>query len=1384
MGAVNSIFIFTGYLGKHPVFSSQTHLRMTPFWRRSFRPLLAVIVLSVIGLPICLVAGQQSDDIRIIRSDLQSFVFEYNPEHKPPTTIRGVEQEFTSFDFERSTITSVDEKSGEPDLRYRSLTLGFPSEVGNVVQIVEGDYEEIPGVIVAPVPSFRVSDGMIEVREYRSDPASYSLNNLLPQEPVALSSIGQVRSMLIGSVRISPIQYNPASRTVRKYSRMVIEVVFGHPRQGMTRSLDDQLLKGVPANYDVARNWQIPRDRSLAKRVGPSVLSLGFWYRIPVTGEGVYILDAAYLQSAGLDITEIDPRTIKIYGNGGAEVPELLTAPRPEDLVETAIYVQGQEDAVFNNNDFIIFFGKSTRGWSYNPTTKLFDHSIHHYAETNYYWLTYGGLVNGKRMQQQASLSDPATVVPDHFTGLVLVDEDTVNLLGSGKDWYGPTINANSSMTYANILPGLIASSSRTYRYSFIFRSRGFAPTLIAKEGSTILSQIILPSIPLSDEFTYARERTTTVVSSAPVTGGNSLVSFTYNTSDIAGSGWLNWLEIQFPRNFAAAGNYLRFRSPDTSGVVEYRLTGFTASPFILDVTAPADAKIITGATGSYTFRASAVSGALSEYCAVAPGAYKVPGAMQFVPNQNLRGITDGYDFIIITSKEFKSSADRLAAFREQPAHGDLRTIVVDVEHIYNEFGGGLTDVAAIRDFLKYAYDNWSRPPTFALFFGQGSYDYKSRLGFRSNYVPTWESAESLYDLTSYASDDFFVRFSASSAAPFLASGRLNPRTVAEGDLLVDKLMGYEENSARDPWKLRILIVGDDSWTSDGDDGSIHSVQAESLAENTVSPEMEKRKIFIAEYPTVITAQGRRKPGAYEDIIDEINRGVLIVNFTGHGNPTVWTHESVFSVQTSIPQLTNADRLAIFFQATCNFSQFDDPNRYTGSELLLNKPDGGAIASVSATRKVFAVENFNLNVDIYERMFLADQFGRAYLERPATALYRAKFEDSNSVNDQKFFFMGDPAMQLQYPEGYASIDSVNSEPVDSVNGVPRSDADPIQIMALQKVTVEGTLRDSLNVPESAFGGSITLVVNDATRDISIAGFPPGAVTPFMYSATGSTIFRGSNSVSQGRFSATFIVPKDISYADSTTRGRLVAYYSNAETDGVAYTGKVFVGGTDTTGSPDEIGPAISLFLNSRSFRSGDLVSDDPVLIADFVDSSGINTSLSGIGHRIETWVNGSALGIDITDFYTSALDDYQRGTVQYQLRDLPYGRNTLRVRAWDAFNNASTSETFFDVTSGDKLTISDIMNYPNPFSRETAFTFRQNQIVPLNISIKIYTLAGRLIQTLDASSPGEPFIQVPWDGRDRDGDVPANGVYLYKVIVSTVDGRYTSEALGKLSVLK
>ncbi len=527
-------------------------------------------------------------------------------------------------------------------------------------------------------------------------------------------------------------------------------------------------------------------------------------------------------------------------------------------------------------------------------------------------------------------------------------------------------------------------------------------------------------------------------------------------------------------------------------------------------------------------------------------------------------------------------------------------------------------------------------------------------------------------------------------------------------------------------------------------------------------------------------AQGRRKPSANAAIIDGINRGTLLVNFAGHGNQKVWAHEWVFEVGTSVPQLQNADRLTLFFLGTCNFSVYDDPKVYTGSELLMNRVEGGAVAVVAANRKVYAGDNAALNQGTFRFLFTRDAYDRLAIERPATALFQYKMTGGNSVNDQKYGFMGDPTMFLQYPRAYASIDSINAAPVDSLGGAPRTQ--PIQLRSLSKVTVRGTIRDDAMRIDPGFNGTMTLQINDVSRQQTIVDFYPGY--NWSYTATGGMVYRGESSVANGRFTASFVVPKDIAYADTSGRGRLVGYVAGSSADGAAYTGNIYIGGTDSLARTDSRGPEVSIYLGSKNFRPGDIVDERPMMYVDLMDSSGINTSTTSIGHRIEAWVNSSTQSRDLTENFSGALDDFRRGTAAVQLGPLATGRNTVRVRAWDSYNNSAQTETYFEVASSSQLTIADLFNYPNPFKNETSFTFRHNQTGTVHAKVKVYTLAGRTVRTLETTSDGGSFVRIPWDGRDEDGDPMANGVYLYKVIVRTEDGKFTSEALGKLSIVR
>ena len=1323
--------------------------------------------------------GVPTPDIRVLNSTPSVLVLEYTPRYTSIDTVVVDGRTCIRFNIGEGKGSASPDDHGIPDLVRRVAGIAFPTPGAASVRVLAADHEERKGVDLLPVPQIRYRDGMPEMSVYAEDREAYARSGFAPAAIAEAGMPAQVRSLLIGPVTFAPIQYDPVARTVRLYSRIVVEVTFA---PGIAQAIDEadvRLLGSGIVNASMLSS--MPRaTRTLAKTMlTSSVLASGDWYRLAVTEEGIYKLDAASLTAMGITVASLDPRTIRIYGNGGYELSENPGDARPSDLVENAIYVEGEADGQLGSSDFILFYGRSPRGWTYAPARRTWDHYLNHYTETNYYWLTFGG-ARGKRMADQPSSAMTPSVVVEKFTDMVAIEEEKVNKLNSGKAWYGQSISGPSgSFTHVTPLPGLVANDVINYRYTLVAHDETY-PRFTVREGTTVLGSHALPSSSEAS-YQYAHAATFEASASSSLSGTSSQFSVSFQSSSAASEAWIDWVEILYPRMLWGVNNALRFRSPDATGIAEYMLQQFTSKPMVFNVSDPANVRLISGVAGSYTFRDTLWAGRVTEYWATSVGAWKSIASAQKVANQDLRGYAGGADFIILTSEEFKSVADRIKTFREQPANGGLKSIVVDVANVYNEFGGGLPDISAIRDYLKYAYDTWTVKPTFVLFLGGASYDYKNILGSKSSYVPTWQSIESRNEISSYATDDFFSRFT-QGAPPSMVFGRISARTVREANVVVDKTIRYRAEGADDGWKMRILYVGDDSWTSEGEDGTMHSDDAETLSSPAYTPdEFEKKKIYIAEYPTVFTAQGRRKPGAAQDIIDQVNQGVLIVNYSGHGNPKVWAHEMIFEVNTSIPPMVNANRLALFILATCNFSQFDDPRNYTGSELLLNKTDGGAIGVVSASRKVYASSNRDLNLGTYRRMFLRDAYGRVVVDRPATALFLYKVTGGGEpVNDAKYLYMGDPTTQLAYPRGYARVDSINGEPVDSVGGAPRSN--PIVLKAMSRVAVSGTIRNAGNRIDSTFNGVVQLHVNDVSREQLIVNFVPGR--NWAYTSTGGTIYRGENSVNAGRFRATFMVPKDISYADTTGRGRLVAYFSGAGSDGAGFTGMVRVGGTDTSAINDGTGPSMQIYLNSRAFRPGDVVTEAPTLLVDLRDSSGVNTSTAGIGHRIEAWVNGATQSKDLTENYTSTLDDFRAGTVEYPLTGLASGKNTIRIRAWDSQNNSSVAETFFEVASSGNLSINDVFNYPNPFAGETQFTFRQNLSDPLDVDVKIYTIAGRLIQSLHTITAGEPMVRVPWDGRDRDGDTLANGVYLYKLVVRTTDGRFSSEALGKLTVLR
>lgn len=1315
--------------------------------------------------------SSQYPDVTILESNDRSITLELRPlyDQRAKISVDGKRTEFEIPQF-RYSIPAASGRAGTEDIRVRIIPLALPSYQGNTVTVTASDFETITSYELAPIPALESIDRLGDAK-LRYTQEFVSQQEFFPRSTAQLSEIGMVKGILSANLVVAPYQYQASTKTLKRYSRIVVRVDYGPKEIKADLSSGTDWAETSLLNFPVVKQWGAVTRLKRTAAVN-ALLSTGTWIKMEVTEEGMYRIGASYLRAAGIEPANLTSITdVKIFGADGRNIAENVASPRPADLPQVAVeYVDKNGNTKFDADDYILFYGNPPNGWSYDPSAKRFSNYVNPYTFSTYYFLSVGSTAPIRTMKNVA-LTAAASGSVDQTMGKIFFNEEKFNFLYSGQQWFSPPMNANESRVISNKLTGRIPGTSVTYRFSLYSRSNALSQFNIEESGIPLTSAFIsyMSEHDLGSSVgTYAvwsGELQTTVIPS--LTDDRSNLKLTYSVSSSIASGFIDWVNIFYRQKLAAVSDLLMFAAPDTSGTVQFAVSGFsTNSVHVYEVSDANNVRKIVQfpdqLMGSFTMKDTLKSGIINRYWAGTEAKFLSPKSFTKIQNSNLHGM-NGAEFIIITHNDFKSEANRLKAHKESlPASKRLSTAVVDVDTIYTEFGIGMADPSAIRDFIRHGVNNWTIPPKYILFFGDANFDFRSILQSGRSFVPTYQSYESNDKINSLSNEDFFAYLDPNAPTKVsISHGRLTPRTLDEASILVDKIIAYESAVQKGSWKSLVTIVADDTWTPEDPNEEEHTIQAEELASVYTPKHFEVRRIYLEEFQTVFTSSGRRKPDARKAMLDQVNNGTLILNFTGHGNPKVWAHESILTLDDVRNQFTNQDKLTFIVAATCDWGRFEEANESSSAEDVMINKKGGAIGVLSATRAVWSHSNAETNRHFYSKLFS----GKTMM-RLGDACLLTKNILGDVENKQKYFLMGDPTLRLAMPEGVVSIDSIRT-------AVSAADT----LRALDKITVKATVRDTGNAMDAAFTGTALLTVYDAdkTRTIpSIAGFN--------YDENGAIIYKGEASVTNGVLSATFIVPKDIAYENKN--GRISIYVSNSERDGKGYTRNFVVGGSSLTPQKDSVGPNIAIYLDNERFRAGDVVTENPTLIVSLIDSSGINSSTNSIGHRLEAWIDGSAKSVDLTEYYKGKTDSYQEGAAEFPLSNLSEGNHTLKVRAWDVHNNSTTEESYFTVASSGALSIQQLYNFPNPVTTRTAFTFQHNQLSPIDVTLKIYTVAGRLIHTIERSAIQERFVRIDWDRRDSDGDEAGNGIYFYKVIARTIDGKFTSEAIGKMAIIR
>ncbi len=1310
-------------------------------------------------------------DFKIISSDYNSVTIDYTPNYIDTSIIVINNQNYFRFNIYPGSSVSADSNWGMPNVPVRSFNVGVPNEFGNTIQVLNTFSKEINGRIV-PIPFYKKVKDYSEA-EYKLNPKYNDYRS--PQDIVQFGEFGIARGIPVQKIIVNPVNFNPRSNKITLFTKIIFKVSFSKNQKVTSGKLDD-LMKGSVINLNIAKHWIESAKRLNKITLTNSVLATGTWVRFEAPEDGIYKIDKNTLQSFGLDPSQIDPRTIKIYNNGGYVLPELVSASAPNDLIENAITVVGQDDGKFDDGDYILFYGRGTNFWYYDSTSQKIIRAKNPYSKVNYYWITYGGNA-GKRIENEQSSTQQSGFIQNNTQAFKYLDDDKINILKSGRDFVGDAFNESlNSRTYINKLENLVPSSTVNYKIRFINTDLGSVLLNVQENNSTIFNSYISGRsyYTWSDYAAgYATEFLTHY--NGNLSNNRSALKITFNTQGANSQGYLDYYEIQYQANLKPVNDRLVFFSIDTSAVIEYDLSGFSNSNIkVYDVTDFSNVKLITNplvlSGGEFRFRKFQNTNSLSKFVAVGADSFLTPINPEQIENSNLHGIDPGAKLIIVTNKLFHDQAVNYKNYRENQSPNKMSAVVVDIDKIFNEFSCGMTDVSGLRNFIKYAYDNWTIKPEYVLLFGDGTYDYKNIEGFNNNYVITYQTAESMDGINSYTTDDYFVRVDGDDRIIDLSIGRLNINSNSDAENVINKIIYYENQEDKGNWRNLITLVADDGKTSKGDDGNIYTAQSENLAGTIIPSSFDLNKIYLAEYPAVITGEGRRKPEVNKAIIDAMNAGTVLVNYIGHGNPDVWTHEIVFDRNISIPQINN---LRYFFltAATCDFGYYDRTNIQSGSEDLVLKPDGGAIGVFSASRIVFAGENAQIMYTFFDSLMNTSRDSSDLPITVGKAFYLTLHAVSNSANDQKYHLFCDPTIRLNFPHYKARIDSLNH--------IAFEDTTNIQVKALGKISINGSIRKPDSTKWNNYNGEAVLTVFDSQRQVLLPEIGNYPIT-----VQGGILFRGRISVTNGNYSANFVVPKDISYENK--KGKIVVYFFNSENDGIGYTKNIIVGGTDSTTSNDGSGPDIQIYFDNTNYKNSYLVNPNSELIVKLSDETGLNTTGTGIGHKLEGILNDNETSpLDFTNYFTGDLNSGGKsGEINYKFDNLPEGEYQLKVKAWDVFNNFSTETAYFSVVSGNDLAIRDVYNYPNPFASNTTFTFQQNLDRPLNVRIKIYTIAGRLIKEIKRDFINDKFVKIYWNGRDEDGSIIANGTYLYKIIVQTADGQYNKSVLGKLAVIK
>lgn len=891
--------------------------------------------------------------------------------------------------------------AGAPVTPALGVVLGVPTLEGLTLTIVDTNYEEIHEYHLYPAPAQAFSS--IETEglrnpttspEFVPDPHIYAQDQFYPYQIAEMPVTGMVREQAVAQVLFRPVQYNPVRGTVRIYSRIAVLIAWDEAVQSAdylrASPAYERVLRHALLNYEeLARptpSWPGADDASTQAAMQ---IATGQSLKIGVNADGFYQLTRTDLVQSGYDVEGVDPRTFKMR-NKGVEVP---------------ILVRGENDGSFDTGDSIRFYGQGIDDI---------------YTDENVYWLSSGGEL-GDRMGARNATPASGDSIPQRFPAQMYAEENNEYWIampnGEGEDhwfWHG------------RIGPGTSGiENSRAYTVSLDHIATGVsdATVRVRLKGYTTLGH--RTKISLNGTVVDVQSWEGQIVFDHEVQVDHALLAEGANVIKVeaadAGASvdqiYVNWIEIDYFDTYVAEENMLVFRAP-RAGRYRLRVSGFEEGAIsVFDITDPAAPQVLVGAEieqvgDRYHVTVGDSASDTTRYVALTESAFRRPARVVVDEPSNWKSSQNGADYILVTHADFYSNTMPLADHRKDSG---LRVAVVKVEDLYDEFNDGIFNPEAIRSFLSYAYKNWQAPaPTYILLIGDAAQDYRDRLGTgTANYVPS-----QIYETENYGetiSDSWFVSIVGNDALPDMIMGRLSADSPDQVDVMVDKIIGYEQNPPDASWSSDVLFVVDD---------------------DTITFEIASDRIIdqIPFYYTASTVLATNYPPSTpaDDIRKHFDQGSVFVNYTGHGDVRRWGRwgqEGKFIWDTGrIAELSDGGPLSFVTIANCLNGYFGGSKQNVSLAEELQRVDGkGAVAVFAPTGFGSVGGQHTLLSEVYRSIFYYDlrEVGAATTAAEISAVAVSEpYEELIAT----YALFGDPATHLGIPTNYPYVERTSPKP--------------------------------------------------------------------------------------------------------------------------------------------------------------------------------------------------------------------------------------------------------------------------------------------------------------------------------------------------------------------